>query len=79
MASSYGSFFEKLCDALERLDVRFPRYQELYDKLSPRKAGPVGPTLTNAMGKTYDLLFEFFQSVAGLFSRPSGSKFGSCE
>ncbi|CAG9942522.1 unnamed protein product [Clonostachys rosea f. rosea IK726] len=72
MASSYGSFFEKLCDALERLDVRFPRYQELYDKLSSRKAGLVGPTLTNAMGKTYDLLFEFFQSVAGLFSRPSG-------
>ncbi|CAH0017112.1 unnamed protein product [Clonostachys rhizophaga] len=72
MASSYGSFFEKLCDALERLDIRFPRYQELYDKLSSRKAGPVGPTLTNALGKTYDFLFEFFQSVAGLFSRPSG-------
>ncbi|CAG9990590.1 unnamed protein product [Clonostachys byssicola] len=74
MASSYGSFFEKLCDALERLDARFPRYQELYDKLSSQKVGPVGSTLTNALGNTYDLLFEFFQSVAGLFSRPSGRR-----
>ncbi|RYP78188.1 hypothetical protein DL771_000665 [Monosporascus sp. 5C6A] len=71
LASQYVSFFEKLCNVVETVNARLPRYQEVYDRLI-EGINPPRPRLKISLQQTYISLFEVFQDVARVFSRPDG-------
>ncbi|KAI0477577.1 hypothetical protein GGR56DRAFT_665513 [Xylariaceae sp. FL0804] len=71
LASHFVTFFEKLCDVVDELAAKLPRYQELYDRLSSGDL-KVHPRLTESIRALYTHLFEFFEAVARVFSNKCG-------
>lgn len=68
------TFFEKLCDTVEALNAKLPRYKELYDSLSQVGATPISSRLRDSLSEIYCLLFEFFSAVGRVFSKKDGSR-----
>lgn len=66
------TFFEKLCDTVEALNAKLPRYKELYDSLSQVGATPISSRLRDSLSEIYCLLFEFFSAVGRVFSKKDG-------
>jgi hypothetical protein len=73
LASHFVGFFEKLCNIIEILNAKLPRYQELYDKLCVEEL-VLRPRLQISLQQTYVSIFEFFQAVANVFSDSHGRK-----
>ncbi|KAL1850418.1 hypothetical protein Daus18300_012952 [Diaporthe australafricana] len=71
LAGQFVSFFEKLCNVVETLNARLPRYQELYDSLVKQPAAWC-PSLQCAFQRLYCHLFEFYGAVARIFSKKCG-------
>lgn len=72
LASHYITFFEKLCDVVENLNLRLSRYQEVYESLN-KQPGPFSPALKSSFERVYCHLFEFYSAVARIFSKKCGS------
>ncbi|KAE8441834.1 hypothetical protein EG329_004287 [Mollisiaceae sp. DMI_Dod_QoI] len=71
LASHFDSFFEKLCNTIETINAKLPRYQELYDKLCVEPL-ILRPRLQISLQQTFVSIFEFFQAVANVFSDRRG-------
>ncbi|KAK4031405.1 hypothetical protein C8A01DRAFT_51500 [Parachaetomium inaequale] len=72
LASHFVTFFEKLCDTVEMLNTKLPRYQELYNSLCQAGAPSISPRLRSSLLEIYCRLFQFFGAVARVFSKHDG-------
>ncbi|KAI1320331.1 hypothetical protein F5Y16DRAFT_405634 [Xylariaceae sp. FL0255] len=71
LASHFTTFFEKLCQTIESLTARLPRYEELYNSLKAHN-GQINQRLKESMQSLYVTLFEFFEAVSRVFSNKHG-------
>jgi hypothetical protein len=72
-ASNFATFFDKLTRIIEKLALLLPQYKDVYAAI--RKAPrPVSQRLRESLISFYSVLFELFEAVARVFSKPDGSK-----
>lgn len=74
LASHFATFFEKLCDVVEILNLRLPRFQEVYDSLA-KQPSALSTALKSSFQRLYSHLFEFYGAIARIFSKKCGSMF----
>jgi len=72
LSSNFVNFFERLCDTIEEISARMPRYQELYDTFAS-SPGAISPALRTSMLRVYGHIFDFYTAVARVFSKQCGS------
>lgn len=75
LASHFVTFFEKLCEVVETLNTRLPRFQELYDSIVKQSTQTLSPALKFSFQRLYCHLFEFYGAVARVFSKKCGSMY----
>jgi hypothetical protein len=72
LASNFTTFFEKLSRLIERLTMSLPQYAEFYQSLCSG-INRFSPRLETSLVKFYVDMFDLFQAIARVFSRPNGS------
>ncbi|CZR63552.1 uncharacterized protein PAC_13449 [Phialocephala subalpina] len=72
LASNFSNFFEKVCDLLESLNAILPQFRDVYNSLNHMKSD-LTPRLHEAILQFYTCLFEFFQTLARVFTNKNGT------
>ncbi|KAH7391025.1 hypothetical protein DE146DRAFT_634868 [Phaeosphaeria sp. MPI-PUGE-AT-0046c] len=71
LANNFTTFFEKLSKLIESLTMKLPQYAEFYETLCSGNSR-FSPRLQGSLVEFYVDIFEFFQAIARVFSRPDG-------
>jgi len=69
LADNFTTFFDKLTEILDQIGRTLPRYKEIRDLA----AKDMSVQLRSSLIDLYTDLFEFFTSVACVFTQKSGS------
>ena len=70
LAGNFTTFFEKMAMSISQVAAELPQYEEIERLYNTN----IQPRLKASLQEVYVCLFQFFQSIARVFTRKDGSK-----